>query len=159
MQENYEDLKAAARRITGNSSLKEELLHYCIDEFLRKKDLDFILESGGGRWYIVRMMMNQWKSTTSPFYFTYRQTGESLGQEHEDIPEEGEDPLVQEMAEAIQKELKNLPWYDQKLFEIFVIENHTVSSLSRATDIPRTSISLAINRIRRHIINKLNGNI
>ena len=159
MNENYQDLKAAAKKITGGSTLREELLHYCIDEFLMKKDLQFILDSGGGRWYIVRMMMNQWKSTTSPFYFIYRSPQTRLSEEHEDIPEEEEDPLIQEMADTIREELKSLPWYEQKLFEVFITENHTVSSLARSTEIPRTSISLSINRIRKYIKEKLNGNI
>jgi plasmid maintenance system antidote protein VapI len=37
------------------------------------------------------------------------------------------------------------------LFETFVEENHTVSSLARATGIPRTSVSLTINRVRRFL--------
>jgi hypothetical protein len=37
-----------------------------------------IIDSGGGRFYCVRIMLNSWKSVTSPFYHTYRKPGENI---------------------------------------------------------------------------------
>lgn len=158
MHENYEELKKAAYRISKSSELAEELLHYCIEEFLVKKEAAAIVASGGGRFYIVRIMMNQWNSVTSNFYHTYRRHYDELTEE---IPDNGqeEDEYVSEAAARARAELDRLPWYDRVLFDTFVNENHTVSSLARGTDIPRTSISLTINRIRKHLKNKLNGDI
>ena len=149
MQENYEELKKAATRISNGSPLSEELLHYTLDEFLRKSSLQEILDAGAGRFYCVRIMLNSWNSVTSPFYHTYRQPTVSLD-EAEDLVEE-EDVHTGELAAKAKSLLASLPWYDRKLFETFIDENHTVSSLARATGIPRTSISLTINRVRRHI--------
>lgn len=150
MNENYIPLKEAAERISGGDPLSEELLHYTIDEFLRKKDVEIIIDSGGGRFYCVRIMLNSWKSVTSPFYHTYRKPAEDIDIEDiQDVPEY-EDPTT-EIADRIKEQLAVLPWFDQKLFEVFLNEGHTISSLSRVTGIPRTSISLSINRIRRHI--------
>lgn len=150
MNENYIPLREAAERISGNDPLSEELLHYTIDEFLRKKDVDMIIDSGGGRFYCVRIMLNSWKSVTSPFYHTYRKPGENIDIEGiQDLPDY-DDPTT-EIADRIKEQLAVLPWFDQKLFEVFLNEGHTISSLSRVTGIPRTSISLSINRIRRHI--------
>lgn len=150
INENYIPLKEAAERISGSDPLSEELLHYTIDEFLRKKDVDMIIDSGGGRFYCVRIMLNSWKSVTSPFYHTYRKPGENIDIEGiQDIPDY-DDPTT-EIADRIKEQLSFLPWFDQKLFEVFLNEGHTISSLSRVTGIPRTSISLSINRIRRHI--------
>jgi DNA-directed RNA polymerase specialized sigma24 family protein len=150
MQENYGELKTAASRISSNDALSEELLHFCIEEFLKKKDCAAIVSSGGGRFYIVRIMLNQWKSTTSEFFHTYRKHNDEITDEFADETYE-EDPAFMERADRVREELARLPWYDRKLFETFVSENHTVSSLARATEIPRTSVSLTINRIRRHI--------
>ena len=151
MKDNYIPLKEAAERISGNNDgLSEELLHYTIDEFLRKKDVDMIIDSGGGRFYCVRIMLNSWKSVTSPFFHTYRKPAENINIEDiQDIPDY--DDQTTEIADKIKEQLDTLTWFDRKLFQIFVDENHTISSLSRATGIPRTSISLTINRIRRHI--------
>lgn len=150
VNENYLVLKEAAEKISGNDPLSEELLHYTLDEFLRKRDVEQIIESGGGRFYCVRIMMTQWKSVTSPFYHTYRKPNSECDLESlEEIPDY-DDPTTQ-IADRIREELSVLPWFDRKLFEVFLNEGHTISSLARATGIPRTSISLSINRIRRHI--------
>jgi len=146
-QDNYDQLKQAAINISGGSELWEELLHYTVDEFLRKKNVEDIIKSGGGRFYCVRIMMNSYRSTTSPFYTTYRRPSSEL----EQVPEHEEEDNTIEIADKIKKEIEKLNWYDKMLFEIFVDEGHTISSLARATGIPRTSISLSINRIRRHI--------
>ena len=150
VKDNYLPLKEAAERISGGDPLSEELLHYTLDEFLRKRDVDQIIDSGGGKFYCVRIMMTQWKSVTSPFYHTYRKPSPTLDIEDvQDIPDY-DDPTTQ-IADRIRDELSVLPWFDRKLFEVFLTEGHTISSLARATGIPRTSISLSINRIRRHI--------
>ncbi len=148
VNDNYTTLEDAAKKISGNDPLWQELLHYTLDEFLRKPNVDEIIESGGGRFYCVRIMMNQFRSTTSPFYTIYRKPSDSL-EEAEDFVEEEDD--TKELVKKIKQELQKLPWYDRMLFETFVDEGHTISSLARATGIPRTSISLSINRIRRHI--------
>lgn len=153
VKDNYQPLKEAAQKISGNDPLFEELLHYTLDEFLRKLNVEDIIESGGGRFYCVRIMMNSWRSVTSPFYYTYRI--ETKGIDNlEDVKEEQDENTVA-VADRIRKELNKLTWYDKMLFETYIDESHTISSLARATGIPRTSISLSINRIRKHIKNNL----
>jgi hypothetical protein len=150
MKDNYYQLKEASDKITGRHKLSDELLHYAIDEFLHKPKVDDIVASGGGRFYIVRIMMTQWRSTTGPFFHTYMKGSDSITEEVEAIPEE-QSTEDEATAAKIKAELAKLPWFDRRLFEIYIQENHTVSSLARATEIPRTTISLAINRIKKHI--------
>jgi DNA-directed RNA polymerase specialized sigma24 family protein len=69
--------------------------------------------------------------------------------ELEDVAEEQDN--TSEILGRVQAEIKKLPWYDRMLMDVYVDEGHTISSLSRATGIPRTSISLSINRIRKHL--------
>lgn len=156
MRENYDELRKAATRISKGSDLAEELLHYCIEEFLHKPACQEVIASGGGRFYIVRIMMNQWNSVTSPFYHTYRRYDVQLDDEHEAIVEE-DDASTAELADRINEQLGTLNWYDRVLFDTFVSENHSVSSLARATGIPRTSISLSINRIRKYVKTNLDA--
>jgi DNA-directed RNA polymerase specialized sigma24 family protein len=54
-------------------------------------------------------------------------------------------------VKRVEKLLDELPWYDKMLFQSFVDGDHSYSSLSRETGIPRTSISLTINRVRNYI--------
>lgn len=157
MGTSYQQLKEAAHKITSGHELADELLHYCLDEVLRKPNIQEIIDSGGATFYTVRVMMTQWKSSTSPFYRIYRRPASDVDDYSymlETEPEYTEEEL-QETVAKISKELEQLHWYDQNLFKIYLEENHSMSSLSRATGIPRTSISLTINRIRKHIKNKI----
>lgn len=154
VNENYQPLKLAARKISGAKlEMVDELLHYTLEIFLSKEGVKDIISSGGGRFYCVKIMTNSWNSITSPFYNEYRRPTESI-EGLEDIPDEKEPDILPTYLKAKNK-LEKLPWYDQMLFETFVRENHTVSSLARATGIPRTSISLSINRIRKYIKNNI----
>jgi len=148
LQDNYQPLKDAAARISGNNVLSEELLHYTIDEFLKKPNVEEIVESGGARWFCIKILMNSWKSSSSPFFFTYRRETVDLA-DIEDIADDTED--LTEFVQKTREVLQTLPWYDRKLFETFVADGHTVSSLARATGIPRTSVSLTLNRVRKHV--------
>jgi len=158
LNHNYDHLALSARNITFGHELAEELLHYSLDELMHKSNLQEILDSGGATFYTVRIMLNQWKSTTSPFYRIYRQPSDEIQEGslcYED-PAETEEEMSNKMK-VIHKELDKLPWYDRTLFEIFYQEGHTMSSLSRETGIPRTSISLTINRVREHLKKTINN--
>ena len=148
MHDHYLPLKEASIKISGGSDLAEELLHYTLDSFLRNTNLEEILEAGAGRWFCVKIMMNSFRSVTSPFYHTYRNNPFPLHEAHEAVEEE--DP-TEELAARAKALLAELPWYDRMLFETFVEDNHTVSSLARSTGIARTSVSLTINRVRRYL--------
>jgi RNA polymerase sigma factor (sigma-70 family) len=143
----YPSLVEAAKKITGGHSLHLDLLHYGIEELSRKQNMKDIIESGGLRFYIVRIMMIQWRSRTGPFAKMYL----NPNREYDSIPEEIEaEPNPLDVAK-INQLLGELPWYDRELFKLFADGEHTYSSLARETQIPRTSISLTINRVRKHI--------
>lgn len=148
MHDHYLPLKEASIRISGNSDLAEELLHYTLDAFLANPKMEEVLDCGAGRWFCIKIMTNSWKSVTSPFYHTYRNNPFPL-HEAQEVPEE--EDRTEELAARAKTLLAGLPWYDRKLFETFVDEGHTISSLARSVGIPRTSVSLTINRVRRYL--------
>lgn len=186
MNDNWEALEKAARNIS-KSQLWEDLLHLVIEDFLQKENLQEILDSGGARYYIVRMMLNQLNSSTSPFYIKFKKN-KILDQKRLEIypdewlqlylewkdepmqngivhqfhlefvdPElENEEEMLQKNFKAATEALEKLDWYDKMLFKTFVEEGHTVSSLSRSTRIPRTSVSLTINRVREYLKQEIN---
>ena len=157
---SYELLKDSAKKISQNHELAEELLHYSLEQLLFKPNLQEIIDSGGANFYVIRIMMNSWRSTTSPFYNIYRKPSVSLDEVSylTQIPEEdeGEEEYIMEMSRKIKTELEQLHWYERDLFGIYLEEeDHNISSLARSTGIPRTSISLTINRIKSHIKSKI----
>lgn len=141
----YPHLVEASLKITAGHELHLDLLHYCIDDLSKKHNAQDIVDSGGLRFYVVRMMMTQFRSQTGPFYKMYLNHWSREIEERADEIEEHLD------VKKIEKLLQQLPWYDKLLFQTFVDGNHSYSSLSRATGIPRTSISLTINRVRKYI--------
>lgn len=152
----YDSLKDASKKISQNSELHEELLHYSLEQLAFKVNLQEIIDSGGANFYVIRIMMNSWKSTTSPFYNIYRKPSVNLDEvsyltQIADDSSVEEEEYIMELSRKIKGELNALHWYENKLFSLYLEEDHTLSSLSRSTGIPRTSISLTINRIKSHI--------
>jgi DNA-directed RNA polymerase specialized sigma24 family protein len=149
MNDNYTKLMEAADKITGRHELSSELLHYALEQFLCKKNVQEIVDSGGATYFILRILLNQWNSNTSYFYTHFKKPTESITEELYNLYEAETDE--RELTRRVEKILEPLPWFDRLLFRTYVDEGHTKSSLARATGIPRTSISLSINRIRKHI--------
>lgn len=142
----YSALLQAQAKITGNHELGLDLLHYAIEEMSHKDNLQAILDSGGGRFYLVRIMMVQWRSQTGPFYRQFVKSNDELNAF--EPADEAPEPLDIDRVNAI---LDGLPWYDKNLFLLYTEKGLNYSELARETQIPRTSIGLTVNRVRKHI--------
>ena len=151
IEENYEHLLRSANNISKYHDLAQESLHYAIEQFLDKKNVVDIVDSGGGVFYICAILLKAWRSKTSPFYRKYLAPSSELYDTSADEPED----VTDELYNLAIKKLEGLHWYDQLLFKTYVDEGHSISSLSRATGIPRTSISLTINRVRKYLQKEL----
>lgn len=154
IKDNYNKLKEASQNITKSDALSEDLLHYSIEALLEKENLQEILESGGAYFYIIRIMLNNWKSNTSPFYKIFRiecQNTDFLYLIEDKVEEDNTLQLYNNMI----VELNKLNWYERELFLLYVKDNHTISSLSKETHIPRTSVSKTINGVKKHLKNKV----
>jgi hypothetical protein len=142
--QEYPILIEASKKITNNHELHMDLLHYALEELYSKKNYEEIINSGGVRFYVVRIMLTQWRSNTGPFYkmFFNQKSNEIVG----DFIYEDE----YEFNEIEYKEaLEDLKWYDKELFKLFTNEQHTISSLSRQTGIPRSSVDFTIKKVRK----------
>ena len=141
-------------RIAEGNPLAEELLHYILSEFLGKPEVHAIIRSGGGFFYCLRMATNSWKSTTSPFYRTYRDPNlqHQLPESMVDEPEENhEDPGKEELHQKIKEVVEDLGWYEKELLKLYAEHNGNASAVSRLTKIPRTSINLTIRKVKQHV--------
>ena len=147
LEADYTALLQAASKITGNHGLSHDLLHYSIEELSGKDNVQGVIDSGGARFYLIRIMMTQWRSQTGPFYRQFRKQHEELEYWH-DKPE-NEEKLLD--LERVDKILDGLEWYDKELFRLYADGEHNYSTLSKETGIPRTSIALTIKRVRNHI--------
>lgn len=89
-----------------------------------RKELEF---------YVVRVILNQVKSKTSPFAKKYRQRTEELkGHEVSDCHDLNERALKEELEDIAIKEIDQLYWYDAELVRLYLklgnfraIQDHT----------------------------------
>jgi hypothetical protein len=147
--QEYPILIEASKKITNNHELHLDLLHYALEELYSKKNYEEIINSGGVRFYVVRIMLTQWRSNTGPFYkMFFNQKSNEISEDIIDYKEYDQHEL-----EYI-KALEDLAWYDKELFKIFSDKQHTISSLSRETGIPRSSVDITIKKVRK-ILRKL----
>ena len=140
----YPILIEASKKITGGHELHLDLLHYAIEELYSKPNYNEIINSGGLRFYVVRIMLTQWRSNTGPFYkmFFNQKSNEIIGDFiYEDDYEFNEIDYI--------NALDDLKWYDKELFKRFTDKQHTISSLSRETGIPRSSVDFTIIKVRK----------
>jgi hypothetical protein len=142
--QEYPILIEASKKITNNHELHMDLLHYALEELYSKKNYEEIINSGGVRFYVVRIMLTQWRSNTGPFYkMFFNQKSNEISEDIIDYKEYDQHEL-----EYI-KALEDLAWYDKELFKIFSDKQHTISSLSRETGIPRSSVDITIKKVRK----------
>jgi RNA polymerase sigma factor (sigma-70 family) len=151
LSNDYDALVDAANKITGNHHLALDLLHYGIEELSNKSNLQDIIDSGGARFYLIRILMTQWRSQTGPFHRQFVKQHEEL--DYHDKPEKEDKQLD---IDQVNKLIDGLDWYDKELFKLFAEGDHNYSTLSKETGIPRTSIALTIKRVRKHIKKNLN---
>jgi hypothetical protein len=162
--ENLSDIKKWATGITRKHRLTKELISYAIEAFLLREDTNEITNSGGARFFIVRIMLNSWRSGGSEFWRLYRREDQNQEinaeiTEWEPSPEYDPEPDIQfDRATQVLTELKGSknPYlvYIALIFEQYVqIPNY--SKLANITGIPRTSIAHAVKECRQIIIDNL----
>ena len=151
-----------SKRITSNRHPDyEDLLHETILALYNsdQEKIKYIIEQKKLTFYIVRIMMNQYHSNTSPYHKKYRKqynqkqlkdfyiyTKEPLTKEKMKQLEEQEDRL-----QWIEDKLKHLSWFDVEVFKIYYRENYSLNTMSKATKINRSTLGKSIRYIKNYL--------
>ena len=160
--ENYDKLKDMAFNIAGKNN-KDDLLSFVIEE-LYKCDQDRIQEIIKKKqltFYIARVMVNQYHSKTSRYYYKYKKYYEF----HTTSTIEGitadttqynikEKEKIEERLEWIDTKLKDLYWFDSQVFKVYYLENHSLNTMAKATKINSNTLFKAINNVKKYLINE-----
>lgn len=158
IEQNYKDIISWAVNIAGSRD-SEDLAHYVIEVFLVHKNREAIVEDGGARWFIVRTMMNAYRSSTSEYHTIYREKGRSRSltgfeDQPETVYDHDIDVEIERCEAALNAGLASKDpalWYRAQLFKLY-LQTPNYSELARQTGIARTSISQAVNEMREWII-------
>ena len=162
LDKSYQNLLDISKRITSNRHPDyEDLLHETILALYNadQEKIKIIIEQKKLTFYIVRIMMNQYHSNTSPYHKKYRKqynekqlkefyiyTKEPLTKEKMKKLEEQEDRL-----QWIEEKLKHLSWFDVEVFKIYYREGFSLNRMQKETKINRSTLGKSIRFIKNYL--------
>lgn len=153
---NYEKLKQICRSVSKENEV-DELLHFCIDIVITNIKFNNIPEDSGKLYYFTRVVINNWKSTSSPFYTTYRKEKPKIVDEDIELPSldiEQEPEIDLEWVKRQIETIKRDEWYYGRLFELYIEEGCSLTKLNKRTTIPLAPLSRDINKVRQKLKDK-----
>ena len=162
LNDNYNKLKDMAYNIAGIKE-KNDLLSFVIEELYKcdQDRINEIIKKKQLTFYIARVMLNQYHSKTSRFYYTYNKyyeyhvTGivEAISPDNTEKNTE-EKELVEKKLDWIEEKLTDLYWFDAECFRIYYREEHSLNSMAEATKISRATLWKSINNVKNYLINE-----
>ena len=162
LEKSYNKLLEISKRITSNKYPDyEDLLHESIIALYNsdQEKIKDIIEKKQLTFYIVRIMMNQYQSNTSPYHKKYRRT------KHKEHLKEfyiyTKEPLTKEKMQEfedrekrlqwIDKKLKGLSWFDVEVFRIYFREGFSLNKMQKETKINRSTLGKSIRYIKNYL--------
>ncbi len=163
LEQNYEKLKDIAYNISSYKYY-EDLLHLVIEELYK---IDYIkiketIEQEKMDYFIVRIMLNQYHSETSRFYYKYKKYYKHHSKQIiENITEDTQDntieqkQLLEDRLKWIEEKLQDLYWFDAQVFRIYYSESFSLSEMAKETKISRATLYKAITNVKNYLKNEL----
>ena len=165
LEKSYNKLLEISKRITSNKYPDyEDLLHESIIALYNsnQEKIKDIIEKKQLTFYIVRIMMNQYQSNTSPYHKKYRRT------KHKEHLKEfyiyTKEPLTKEKMQEfedrekrlqwIDEKLKGLSWFDVEVFRIYFREGFSLNKMQKETKINRSTLGKSIRFIKNFLKNE-----
>ena len=162
--ENYHKLKDIAYNITSGKG-NDDLFSFVIEELYKcdQDRIDEIITKNQMTFYVVRVMINQYHSKTSRYYYKYKKyyeyhtttTIECLSADNTqyNIKQKQE---VEERLEWIEEKLKDLYWFDAEVFKIYYREGFSLNQMQKETKINRNTLHKAITNVKKYLLNEKN---
>jgi RNA polymerase sigma factor (sigma-70 family) len=166
IQANYSDIKKWLRNITNGErpDLFDDFIHDVIIIFMDNKNSQQAIDTGTARYFLVRIGLNQWRSSTSTFHYQYRhRITEELNDNH-NTPSDEYDATDDYKIELILSSLDDM--YETNRYEALIIILYysfgaNYSAVGRHLNMPHTTIRKiylrGIKTLNKIIINKING--
>jgi|TARA_Y100000289_G_scaffold56947_1_gene60988 DNA-directed RNA polymerase specialized sigma24 family protein len=160
--ENYHKLKDMAYNITSGKG-NDDLFSFVIEELYKcdQDRIDEIITKNQMTFYVVRVMINQYHSKTSRYYYKYKKyyeyhtttTIECLSADNTqyNIKEKQE---IEERLEWIEEKLKDLYWFDAEVFKIYYREGFSLNQMQKETKINRNTLHKAITNVKKYLLNE-----
>lgn len=159
IEDNYEVIRDIARVIVkGRQPDSDDLAHEVVLAMLEadRDKMDAIAESGGMRYWTVRLCLNNYRSSTSRYHYKYRKPEERHRKAAEHIAFVAHDSQEykyrqEDLLAFVDECLQSLPWFEANVFAIYFMEKHSLSTLAEATKINRNTLYKAIRQTSDYI--------
>jgi DNA-directed RNA polymerase specialized sigma24 family protein len=165
IQENYSDIKKWLYNITRGERphLYDDFLHEVIMIFLQHDKAQDAIDSDTARFFLVRIGLNQWRSSTSTFHYQYRDS--FLDTEVKEAEDEEYDVSLDVMEELAISGLEEMyqgtsgERYEAIIIMMYFANNSNYSLLGRQLGMPHTTIRKIYLRGIEKLRNKINNKI
>lgn len=164
LEDHYQDILKMTEKITQDANYCE-IAHFVIEQFMMHDRAYELIEEGNAMRFLSGMIHRNYHSSTSPYHKLFRQSGRvyaksDIVHDQEESEYDYETDLRLDAIEGILEDMmadSQHLWYIAVLFRMW-IETPNYSELERRTQIPRTSISQAVNECRVYIQQKMKEN-
>ena len=161
---NYTEIKKWLYNITKGEKkhLYEDFVHEIILIFLSNHLSQQAIDSGTARFFLVRIGLNQWRSSTSPFHYQYRDSFLDFPDRDDAAAEEydmTEDMLIEMLLDGLDKMYNGDARYEATIMIIYFSMGSNYSAVGRELGIPNTTIRKIVLRgidKLKHIIKQNN---
>ena len=160
--DNYHKLKDIAYNITSGKG-NDDLFSFVIEELYKcdQERISEIITKNQMTFYVVRVMINQYHSKTSRYYYKYKKyyeyhtttTIECLSADNTQYTIKDK-KLVEERLEWIEEKLKDLYWFDAEVFKIYYREGFSLNQMQKETKINRNTLHKAITNVKKYLLNE-----
>ena len=142
---NYTEIKKWLYNITKGEKrhLYEDFIHEVILIFLSNHLSQQAIDSGTARFFLVRIGLNQWRSSTSPFHYQYRDSFLDFPDREDAAAEEydmTEDILIEMLLDGLDKMYNGDARYEATIMIIYFSMGSNYSAVGRELGIPNTTI-------------------
>ena len=161
--QHYDALEQMAKNITkGRHPDWEDLLHIALEAIWTadREKMDALVTKRQLRYWVARIMLNQYNSTASKYHYLYRNEDSKARKAQYDLELSRQDTVElmeyrEHLLDEMHDHLATVPEFERLLTTLYYMEDHSFTSLAQATGISRTTIYKAIKRARHEIREKL----
>ena len=164
IRENYDSILEISKVITkGRKPDYEDLAHEIMLLLLtgNREKMNSLVEKKKIKFYIIRATINQYRSTSSPYFKKYRKEIKTIRKhtpsikEHFTFLSKLDLTLLknynEEVLDFIDDKLNNVEWFEKNCFAIYYGDKLTLDSMSELTGISRNTLYRAIRDTRNYI--------
>ena len=146
IEQNYTEIRQWLYNITKGErpQLYDDFIHEVMCIFLENKKSQLAIDTGTARFFLVRIGLNQWRSSTSPFHYQYRDSFLDYSEKEAAYEEydSTEDVLMEMIFRGLDKMYNDTEKskYEAILITYYFNNNSNYSEVGRQLNVPHTSV-------------------